>query len=106
MKCEGLPLGRCAGRRGPGREAIMRVLLELWRSTVGRKALVAASGVLLWIWVILHVLGNLTVFSGAATADSYAAALRRMPGWLWAARGALAAAAVVHVAGVASLARA
>jgi succinate dehydrogenase / fumarate reductase cytochrome b subunit len=78
----------------------------LWRSTVGKKALVAASGLLLWLWVVLHVAGNLTLFAGPAKADGYAAALRRAPAWLWAARAGLAAAAVVHIAGVASLARA
>jgi len=84
----------------------MRVLVELWGSTVGRKALVALSGLLLGMWVVLHLLGNLTVFSGAATADGYAAALRRIPAWLWIARAGLAVAAVVHVAGVVSLTRA
>lgn len=84
----------------------MRALVELWRSTVGRKALVAVSGLLLWIWVILHVAGNLTLFSGPGAADGYAAALQRAPAWLWAVRCSLAAAAVVHVVGVASLARA
>jgi succinate dehydrogenase / fumarate reductase, cytochrome b subunit len=77
-----------------------------WRSTVVRKALVAVSGLALWTWVVLHVAGNLTLFSGPAVADGYAAALRRAPGWLWAARAGLAAAMVVHVAGVVSLARA
>ena len=84
----------------------MHVFEELWRSTVGRKALVAVSGLALWIWVILHVLGNLTIFSGAAAIDGYAAALRRVPAGMWVARAALAAAAAVHVAGVVSLARA
>lgn len=83
----------------------MSMLLELWRSTVGRKALVAVSGLLLSIWVILHVAGNLTLFSGAARADGYAAALQRAPGSLWAVRVGLAAVAVVHVAGVVSLTR-
>jgi succinate dehydrogenase / fumarate reductase, cytochrome b subunit len=77
-----------------------------WRSTVVRKALVAVSGLALWAWVVLHVAGNLTLFSGPAVADRYAAALRRAPGWLWAARAGLAAALVVHVAGVVSLTRA
>ncbi|HKA61667.1 MAG TPA: succinate dehydrogenase [Methylomirabilota bacterium] len=81
-------------------------LARLWRSTVGRKALVAASGLLLWLWVVLHVAGNLTLFSGPAAADGYAASLRRTPGALWAVRAGLAAAAVLHVAGVVSLARA
>jgi succinate dehydrogenase / fumarate reductase, cytochrome b subunit len=77
-----------------------------WRSTVVRKALVAVSGLALWAWVVLHVAGNLTLFSGPAAADGYAAALRRAPAALWAARVGLATALVVHVAGVASLARA
>ena len=84
----------------------MDVLARLWRSTVGRKALVAASGLLLWLWVVLHVAGNLTLFSGPAAADGYAAALRTTPAALWAVRAGLAAAALVHVAGVVSLARA
>src|ERR1700752_4144598 len=76
-----------------------------WRSTVVRKALVAVSGLALWTWVILHVAGNLTLFSGPGVADGYAAALRRSPGLLWAVRAGLATAMVVHVAGVISLAR-
>jgi len=83
----------------------MDALARLWRSTVGRKALVAASGLLLWVWVVLHVAGNLTLFSGPAAADGYAAALRATPAALWAVRAGLATAAIVHVAGVVSLAR-
>ena len=83
----------------------MDALARLWRSTVGQKALVAASGLLLWVWVVLHVAGNLTLFSGPVAADGYAAALRATPAALWAVRAGLAAAAIVHVAGVVSLAR-
>ena len=61
---------------------------------------------LLGLWVVLHVAGNLTLFSGPAAADGYAAALRRTPAALWAVRAGLAVAAGVHVAGVVSLARA
>ena len=78
----------------------------LWRSTVGRKALVAVSGLALAGWVALHLAGNLTVFSGPETADGYAAALRRAPAALWAVRLGLVVAALVHVAGVVSLTRA
>ncbi len=80
--------------------------IALWRTTVGRKALVAASGLALFAWVALHVAGNLTVFSGPEAADGYAAALRRAPATLWGVRVGLAVAAVVHVAGVISLTRA
>lgn len=81
-------------------------MTRLWSSTVGRKALVAASGALLWAWVVLHVAGNLTLFSGPEAADGYAAALRRTPAALWVVRAGLASAAIVHVAAVTSLARA
>jgi succinate dehydrogenase / fumarate reductase, cytochrome b subunit len=84
----------------------MKTLALLWRSTVGRKALVAASGLLLCVWVVLHVAGNLTVFSGPEAADGYAASLRRVPAALWAVRLGLLAAAAVHIAGVVSLTRA
>ena len=87
-------------------DLLRSLLRSLWKSTVGRKALVAVSGLSLGLWVVLHVLGNLTLFAGAEAADGYAAALRRAPAWLWAARAGLAAAAVVHVAGVLSLTRA
>jgi succinate dehydrogenase / fumarate reductase cytochrome b subunit len=82
----------------------MNIARALWRSTVGRKALVAGSGLCLWGWVVLHAAGNLTLFSGPEAADGYAAALRRTPAALWAVRVGLVAAAGVHVAGVASLA--
>jgi succinate dehydrogenase / fumarate reductase cytochrome b subunit len=77
-----------------------------WRSTVVRKALVAVSGLALGTWVVLHVAGNLMLFSGPAVADGYAAALRRAPAWLWAARVGLAGTLAVHVAAIVSLARA
>ena len=83
----------------------MRFLRVLWRSTVGLKALVAVSGVGLALWVLAHLLGNMTLFAGAATADGYAAGLRRWPALLWSARAGLAAAAAVHVAAIAALAR-
>jgi succinate dehydrogenase / fumarate reductase cytochrome b subunit len=76
-----------------------------WRSMVGTKAVVAASGVVLAGWIVLHLLGNLTVFRGAATADGYAAMLRRTGGLLWVVRAGLLLAAAAHVWGVAILAR-
>jgi succinate dehydrogenase / fumarate reductase, cytochrome b subunit len=75
------------------------------RSTVGLKAAAAVSGALLAAWVVAHLLGNLTLFAGAAAADGYAAMLRRAGGLLWLARAGTLAAAVVHVWAVVSLAR-
>lgn len=69
------------------------------------KWLAAITGLLIAGWLVLHVLGNLTAFSGAAALDGYAAALRRTGPLLWLVRAALAAALVVHVAATVSLAR-
>jgi len=84
----------------------MGAVAEVCRSSVGTKAIVAVSGLVLWTWVVLHVAGNLTLFSGPAVADGYAAALRGTPAALWAARAVLATAALAHVVGVVSLTRA
>ena len=72
-------------------------LAVLWQSAIGRKALMAVSGVVLFLFVVGHMLGNLTTFRGAEQLDAYAAALRTVPALLWAMRIAVAAAAVVHV---------
>jgi len=69
------------------------------------KWLAALTGLFLAGWLVLHVLGNLTAFSGAAALDGYAAALRRLGPLLWLVRAALVAAAVVHIAATVSLAR-
>lgn len=72
-------------------------LAVLWQSAIGRKALMGVSGVVLFLFVVGHMLGNLTTFRGAEQLDAYAAALRTVPALLWAMRIAVAAAAVVHV---------
>jgi succinate dehydrogenase / fumarate reductase cytochrome b subunit len=69
----------------------------LWRSVIGRKALMAVSGLVLFGYVVAHMLGNLQAFEGAEKLDGYAAALRRVPSLLWTVRALLLAAALVHV---------
>ena len=69
------------------------------------KWLAALTGLFMAGWLVLHILGNLTAFSGAAAMDGYAAALRRLGPLLWLVRAALVAAVVVHIAATVSLAR-
>ena len=73
------------------------VLGALWTSLIGRKALMAATGFVLFVYVLVHMLGNLQAFEGAARLDHYAAQLRVYPSLLWAARAVLLVAVVVHV---------
>jgi succinate dehydrogenase / fumarate reductase cytochrome b subunit len=69
----------------------------LWRSHVGRKALMAATGLVLFAYVLVHMLANLQAFEGPGPLDRYGAQLRVFPTLLWTARGVLLVAALVHV---------
>src|SRR5260221_13276713 len=75
------------------------------RSTIGQKAVAAVTGAILCVWVLLHLLGNLTIFSGAGATDGYAAALHRTGPLLWLVRAGLSVAFFLHVALTVSLAR-
>jgi succinate dehydrogenase / fumarate reductase cytochrome b subunit len=68
----------------------------LWSSTVGRKVLMAATGLVLTGFVIVHMLGNLQFFAGSSKLDQYAELLRASPPVLWTARLVLLASAIVH----------
>jgi succinate dehydrogenase / fumarate reductase cytochrome b subunit len=88
-----------------------RWLREVWTSTVGKKVIVAISGVILASYVVLHVLGNLKVFQGTGggdpAIDQYARFLRTAgapvipyEGLLWTVRALLLLALLLHVTGI------
>jgi len=66
-------------------------------SSIGRKLIVAATGVALIGFVLAHLAGNLQVFRGQDALDGYAEGLRRLGPLLWALRFGLLALAVAHV---------
>jgi len=66
-------------------------------SSIFRKQMVAASGLVLVLFLLVHLGGNFLLFEGAARFNAYAASLQSLGGLLWAIRFALAAAAIVHV---------
>jgi succinate dehydrogenase / fumarate reductase cytochrome b subunit len=89
---------------------------EVWRSSVGKKVIVAITGFVLILYVIGHVLGNLKAFqgdgNGDAAIDDYARWLRDVgepviphEGVLWAVRVVLLACFVVHIVAVIQLSR-
>jgi len=77
----------------------MNGLSKALSSTVGTKFAVAATGAFLAFFVLGHMAGNLQIFLGPDTFNTYAATLKGMPGPLWAARLALLAALVIHMVG-------
>jgi len=68
----------------------------LWQNAIGRKALMAVTGIVLFLFVFVHMIGNLQAFSGPEKLDSYAKLLRVSSALLWTARISLIVAAVVH----------
>src|SRR5512138_196233 len=70
---------------------------SLWHSHVGRKALMAVTGLVLFVYVLVHMLANLQAFEGPGPLDRYGAGLRTFPALLWTARAVLLVAFLVHV---------
>lgn len=67
-------------------------------STVGRKILVAITGLLLMTFVVGHMVGNLKMFSGQESINKYAYFLKHDIGaWIWVARGGLLAVFLLHL---------
>ena len=75
----------------------MSWLLKFWGSTVGKKVVMAVTGILLVGFVFAHMLGNLQMFLGADAMNRYAAFLKSTGELLWVARAGLFAAAVLHI---------
>jgi len=77
----------------------MHVLLDFFKSTIGRKVLMALSGLVLVLFVLGHMLGNLQIFLGPDAINAYAYKLHHvMPGaLLWAIRLFLLACIAVHI---------
>ena len=75
----------------------MRWLWKFWESTVGKKAVMAVTGIMLVGFVFVHMLGNLQMFSGADAMNGYSAFLKSTGELLWVARAGLLAAVVLHI---------
>ena len=74
-------------------------------STIGKKVVMASTGVVLFGFVLAHMVGNLQLYLGAAALDHYAVFLREFlhGGGLWLARAVLLACAVLHIWAATSL---
>jgi succinate dehydrogenase / fumarate reductase, cytochrome b subunit len=84
----------------------------IYRSTIGKKMIMAVTGLLMLGFVVLHMLGNLKIFFGATDFDHYAQWLRtigtpivRETWFLWVQRFVLTVALVAHIWAAVSLSR-
>jgi succinate dehydrogenase / fumarate reductase cytochrome b subunit len=84
----------------------------LTQSTVGKKAVLAVTGIVMLLYITLHMLGNLKAFFGPGALDGYGRWLREIleplfghEGVLWLIRAGLTAAVVLHLIMAVQLAR-
>ena len=75
---------------------LMRVA-RFYESTIGKKAIMAITGLVLFGFLIAHMLGNLQIFLGPAVMNHYAETLHGNPPLLWTARTILLVSVVLHI---------
>jgi succinate dehydrogenase / fumarate reductase cytochrome b subunit len=82
----------------------MTWLANFYRSAIGKKAVMAGTGLVLFGWIFLHMAGNLKLYLGPVHMNEYAHWLRAigtpaMPesGLLWVARIVLAVLVILHI---------
>jgi succinate dehydrogenase / fumarate reductase cytochrome b subunit len=79
-------------------------LVEFYRSAVGKKYVMAITGIVFMLYVLLHMVGNLKMFYGPEEFDHYAEFLREIlypilpkSGFLWIFRTILIVSLVLHL---------
>ncbi len=78
---------------------------RFYQTTVGKKAIMAVSGLILFGFVMGHLAGNLQAFEGREKMDAYGVFLRSLPAALYAARFVILLAVTLHIITTIQLAR-
>jgi succinate dehydrogenase / fumarate reductase cytochrome b subunit len=80
----------------------MNLITRTWRTSLGKKYVMALTGCVLFLFVVGHLVGNLQVFGAPDLINTYAHFLKSKPGLLWSARIGLLACVTLH--GIAAVA--
>jgi len=75
----------------------MKLITGLYGSTLGKKILMAFTGLLLFGFVLGHMAGNLQLYLGAETYNAYAHKLQSLGVLLWLIRAVLLSIVAVHI---------
>lgn len=70
---------------------------RFYSSTVGKKAVMAVSGCILFLFVLGHLAGNLQIYEGPEKLNNYSRLLHSMPGLLWGVRIVLLVMVALHI---------
>jgi succinate dehydrogenase / fumarate reductase, cytochrome b subunit len=79
--------------------------LTFYGTSIGKKVVMAITGLVLFGYVIGHVLGNLQVFMGASQLNEYAAMLKANAALLWGVRIVLLVSVILHIVAAVQLTR-
>jgi succinate dehydrogenase / fumarate reductase, cytochrome b subunit len=71
--------------------------VRFYGTSIGKKAVMAVTGVILFGFLIAHMAGNLQFFLGPDALNDYAVKLREIPAALWSLRIALVVAVILHI---------
>jgi len=71
--------------------------MRLFSDSIGRKAVMAVTGLLMVLFLVGHLLGNMTIFKGAAGINAYAEGLHKLAAVVWGNRIVMGLAVVLHV---------
>ncbi|HEX4999633.1 MAG TPA: succinate dehydrogenase cytochrome b subunit [Terriglobia bacterium] len=71
--------------------------VRFYDSTIGKKAVMAVTGLILFGFLIAHMLGNLQIFIGKEVMNHYAETLHGNPPLLWGVRIVLLVSVVLHM---------
>jgi succinate dehydrogenase / fumarate reductase cytochrome b subunit len=71
--------------------------VRFYQTTVFKKAVMAVTGLILFLFVIGHMVGNLQIFAGRETLDAYGHLLHAVPELLWPVRIVLLTAVTLHI---------
>ncbi len=79
--------------------------LRFYQASIGKKAVMAVTGVVLFGYLVGHLAGNMQVYLGQEQMDNYAAFLHSMPALLWGVRVLLLVCVAMHIVASIQLAR-
>lgn len=81
----------------------VRMIKTFTQTTVGQKVLMAVTGLILFLFILGHLSGNLLIFAGREHMNEYAHFLHEHPKFLWPARIVLLFCFFVHIVAAARL---
>jgi succinate dehydrogenase / fumarate reductase cytochrome b subunit len=71
--------------------------MRLFSDSIGRKAVMAVTGLLMVLFVVGHLLGNLTIFAGPDGLNGYAQHLHELAPLVWGTRVVMAISVLLHL---------